>query len=243
MTNGDYVAITNSGSADTESAQSTVNISPGAVITKITVLDLTLGHTYAVRIDMPGMATPEKYLDPANGAAATNGGKLVPKNVNIDCRIPVPSGLSQVKVSTWADTASATCLVGLKWEIGTSGQQTFSDFTETTNVGTSETKIGTISVAGGVTLRQIVVTSRLGVGLLEYVRLEYAGVVTPQKYLIEPGVIYDAMGTEVQNAAIFGAIPIDITVKLPSNVSSVDIYALSQTTANTAAAALVWTAN
>jgi len=237
MTHGDFVNITNDGTADVESAAATLNVTPGAVITKIVVQDLTVGHTYAVQVSFPGAKTPQKYLVPSNGAAATNGGKLVPGAI-IDCKIPVPTGLSSVSITSWADVASATVSIGFMWEKGESGQ-TYSDFTKTTSAGTSETLIGTISIAGGATIKKIVVASRLGVGLLKSVRLDYSGIETPHKYLCTP-MIYDSVGTEVQNAAIIASPTIDVDVKVPGNTNSISIYGTSQTASNTVAVALVW---
>lgn len=235
---GDFVTITNNGSADAESAASTMAVTPGATITEITVQDLTLGHTYAVKIDFPGITSPQKYVVSSNGAAGTNGGKIVPGWERIPCRIQVPQGLSNVSITTYADTASATVKVGLKWQNGSGGQTTFSDFI-TGSAGTSEAKLGSINVPGGKTLKAIVTASRLSVGLLEYVRLDFAGIQAPQKYITAP-TIYDAVGTEVQNTCLYGTPPIPVDITIPSNVNSVDIYTLSQTASNTCAVSLVW---
>lgn len=233
------VAITNNATGDTESAAGTIAVTPKAVITKIIVQDLTVGHTYAVVINFPSIVTPQRYVVPSNGAAASNGGKLVAQPFIIECRIPVPDGISNVSVSTFADTASATVEVGLVWELGNSEQTTHSDFTATTAAGTSETKIGSINVTAGKTIKRIVVASRLGVGVLKNVRLDFSGIEAPQKYCACP-LIYDAMGTEVQNAAIFGVPPIECEVPIPSNTSSIDIYGTSQTASNTVAVGLIW---
>jgi len=116
-TYGDWVAITNSSTADTESSQSSIAVSVGARITKIIVCSLAGGNTYAVRIDCPSISSPQKYVVPCNGAAANvNGSKVSPAYKEIDCDIPLPAGASTVYVSTWADVASATCKVGLVWE-------------------------------------------------------------------------------------------------------------------------------
>lgn len=115
-TYGDWVAITGSGTANAESAQSTMEVTQGCVITEISVASLTVGTTYAVKIDAPGLASPQKYVMGCNGAAAnTNGGKVFGGNKRIKCRIVLPSGCSTVKISTYAGVASATCRVGLKW--------------------------------------------------------------------------------------------------------------------------------
>ena len=236
----DIVAITNNGSADAESAASTISVTPGATITKITVQDLTVGHTYAVKVSFPGVTNPQRYVVPSNGMAGTNGGKLVAGLQTIDCRIPVPQGLSSVQITTYGDTASATVEVGVQWQAGkVTGNPTQSDFTATTAAGTAETKVGTINVPGGAAIKKITVASRLGVGLLKNVRLDYSGVQAPQKYSTGP-IIYDATGTEVQNSTIQGNSAIDVDIQLPSNVATVDVYGTSQTASNTVAIGLIW---
>lgn len=110
----DQVAITGNGTADTESTQSQIAVNPGAHIFKISCISLTVGNTYGIRIDFPGISTPQKYLLPSNGAVLANGGKLQP-SIDIDCDITVPGGITSINVSTFADVASATCKVGLRW--------------------------------------------------------------------------------------------------------------------------------
>lgn len=113
-TYADQVAITGNATADTESTQTSVAVNPGARIFKISVISLTVGNTYAIRIDFPGINTPQKYLFPSNGAVLANGGKLQP-SIDVDCDIPVPSGITSVNISTFADVASATAKVGIRW--------------------------------------------------------------------------------------------------------------------------------
>lgn len=113
-TYGDWAAITGNGTAHSESAQSTINVTPGAVIIEIAVNSLTVGNTYGVKISAPGMPSPQKYNIPSMSAVLTNGGKIQPSKI-IKCAIPVPAGLSSVYVSTYCDVASGTSKVGLKW--------------------------------------------------------------------------------------------------------------------------------
>jgi hypothetical protein len=113
-TYGDVVAITNSATADAESAASTVECQAGAEIYEIVVESLTVGNTYAVRIDGAGVSTPQKYVVASNGAPAnTNGSKVTGGYATIKCKIRIPG--TNFKVTTFADVASATCKVGIKW--------------------------------------------------------------------------------------------------------------------------------
>jgi len=119
-------------------------------------------------------------------------------------------------------------------------QTTHSDFVTATLSGTgdTETKVGTINVTGGSTLKQIMVANRLGVGTIYGVRLDFAGIKTPQKYVLPT--IYDSVGTEVQPQAMFSTPPIDINYTLPANVSTVDVYATADTASTKCAVGLVW---
>jgi hypothetical protein len=116
-TYADVISITNSGTADVESAQSTVQCQAGAEIYEISVQSLTVGNTYAVKIDAPGIASPQRYVIPSNGAAAnTNGAKICAGWTTIKCNIPIPG--TNMLISTYADVASATCKVNLRWRAG-----------------------------------------------------------------------------------------------------------------------------
>jgi len=114
-THGDWVAVTGNGTADTESAQGTIYVNPGAVLTGISVCSLTVGNTYAIRISFPNCPEPQKYVISSNGGAPTAGIKENFSQV-IPIRVPVPAGVTAVLVSTFADVASATAKVSLKWE-------------------------------------------------------------------------------------------------------------------------------
>jgi len=116
QTFSDWVAITNSATAGAESTQSTMEVSTGARIVEISIASLTVGTTYAVKIEAPNLAGPQRYVMGCNGAAAnTNGSKLFGGHKRIKCNIVLPQGCGTVKISTVAGIASATCRVGLKW--------------------------------------------------------------------------------------------------------------------------------
>lgn len=233
---GDFVTITNNGTADNESAASTISIQPNSTIYEITVQDLTVGHTYAVKVNFPGINSPQNYLATANGAAGTNGGKLLPCYQRIAVSIPVGQQNS-VNITTFADTASATVKVGLVWTTGGSGTKTFSDYVLVT-VGTTETS-GTINVPAGAHIKKITYSSRLSIGLLEYIRVDCSGIATPQKYLTMP-MVYDAVGTEVEDTCLYGGMEINVDIVVPPTANTITVYGLSQTASNTCAIGLVW---
>lgn len=234
----DIVAITNSATADAKSAGSTMTVTANSTITEISVQSLTVGNTYAVEISFPSAPSPLKYLVNTHGAPATNGQAIAPVE-NIPVRIPIGVNTT-VTIYTYADTASATCEVGLKWETGNSGQITYSDFL-TASIGTSETDCGDISIPARATIKQIRFASRLSIGRIKQIRLYFNGMATPQTYSTG-SCLYDAVGTQVQDNAggIQGAQAIDVNITIPQGTSIVSVYATSQTASNTSAIGLMW---
>lgn len=117
---------------------------------------------------------------------------------------------------------------------------THSDFAiGTITTANTEFKVGTINIPGGARIKQIGLANRLGVGTTYLVRLDYAGIKTPQKYTPQ-GILYDSIGTEVQPMACFASAMIDCDIPLPSNVNSVDVYATADTNSTKVAISLVW---
>lgn len=118
-TYGDWVDITNSATADAKSAAGTISVNAGAVIVGIILQSRPVdasGNVYAVELEVPNLAGPQKYIMSCNGQPMTNGTKENAVGKYKKVRIPLPAGTSQVKVYTYADVASAQGTVGLMWE-------------------------------------------------------------------------------------------------------------------------------
>lgn len=117
---------------------------------------------------------------------------------------------------------------------------TFSDFTAAGTLATANAEglIGTISIPGGAHIIRCVISQVLGVGTVYAIRLDWAGIKTPQKYVLP--CIYDSVGTEVQPMAIFSSEPIELDITLDANVSQVSIYGTADTNSTVVIAGLVW---
>jgi len=117
---------------------------------------------------------------------------------------------------------------------------THSDFTTGTlsSTANTETKVGTINVQAGATLKQIVVANRTFLGTIYAVRIDYAGIKTPKKWILPA--LYEATGTEVEYVNAWNVEPIKVNIKLPNNVSTIDVYATADTASVKAAVGLVW---
>lgn len=238
-TYADYVAITNSGTANAESTQTTMQVTSGCTIYEIVLTALTVGTTYAVRIDAPGIEGPQKYVLPVNGAAAnTNGGKLCPASETIKCNIHVPG--SEIKVSTFAGIASATCRVCVKWREGRSGIMTYGDFTTATpgTAGTEAAGASTIPVHPGKSIKLISVSNPDGLGSIYSFRLEGAGMKTPQRFTLPA--IYDATGTEVEYSNIWTQKAVEVDIPIPQTLNNVTVYATADVNSTKCVIGLVW---
>lgn len=107
------------GVADTEEATATtIKIPGGTTIKEIKIANtLGTGIIYQVRVDFPGMKTPQTYL--LNQTTALEGtevgsGKVLNLPISVD--IPVPSNVSEVKFYTKCSVNSQTYILGVKWE-------------------------------------------------------------------------------------------------------------------------------
>lgn len=238
-TNGNYVAITNSGTVNSESAQSAIECQAGVEIYEISIASLTVGTTYAVKIDAPGILGPQKYVLPTNGAAAnTNGGKLCPASETIQCKIKIPG--TKFLVSTWAGVASATCRVGVKWRIGVSGPATFSDFVTAApgTAGTEAEAATKMSVMPGKHIKQICVANPDFLGSIYTVRLDGPGLSTPQTFILPS--IYEAAGTEVEYSNAWSQKPIDVDIEIPPTCNSIAVFATADVNSTKCVIGLVW---
>lgn len=112
----------------------------------------------------------------------------------------------------------------------------FGDYVSGT-VGTSEAKVGTISVPAGSRLISIV-TATQSTGAVLAVRLDYAGIQTPKKFLIPQ--MYSKQGTAAgtgQTPSSACEIPIDEPISTDKNI---DIYAICDTASTSAYVGLKW---
>ena len=112
----------------------------------------------------------------------------------------------------------------------------FGDFV-TASVGTTETKVGTISVPAGSRLISIVVATQ-GTGAPLYVRLDYAGIQTPKKFLVPQ--MYSKTGTPTGSGVTPSSaceIPIDEPITTDKNI---DIYAVCDTASTPLYVGLKW---
>jgi len=105
------------------------------------------------------------------------------------------------------------------------------------SVGTSETKVGTINVpAGSRIIGLTVATQDTGAPLA--VRLDYAGVQTPKKFLIPQ--MYSKTGTPAGTGVTPSTactIPLDEPI---TTDKSIDIYAICDTANTTLYVGLIW---
>lgn len=235
----DYVAITNSGTANAESAQSTMQVTANCTIYEMVLTSLTVGTTYAVRVDAPGIEGPQKYVMPCNGAAAnTNGGKLCPASATIKCNVHVPG--SEIKVSTFAGVASATCRVCIKWKEGKSGTMTFGDFATATpgTAGTEAAAATSIAVHPGKSIKLISVANPDFLGSIYGVRLEAAGLRTPQRFSLPA--IYEATGTEIEYSNAWTQLPIEVDIPIPATVNAITSYATADVNSTKCVIGLTW---
>lgn len=116
---GDVSALTTgSGTAHAESAAVTIKIGGPARIKKIKLFNfLGTGILEYVRVDFPGIKTPQKYMNPETGAlegTEVGTGKMF--NPGIDVDIEVPSNVSSVDFYVANSVVSQTFLVGVEWE-------------------------------------------------------------------------------------------------------------------------------
>ena len=244
-TYADYVAITNSATANSASAASAMTVTTGATIYGITLTSLNVGTTYAVKIDAPGISGPQTYVLPCNGAAAnTNGGKLCPATKTIKCHIKIPG--SQIKIQTYAGVASATCRVGIQWSDsgrvppGYPTAHTYSDFATATpgTAGTEAAASAAISVTPGKRIVAIAVANPDFLGSIYTIRLEGTGLPSPQTFCLPS--IYEATGTEIEYSNAWTQDLILVDIPIPSTTNSILPYATADVNSTKCVIGLIW---
>jgi len=238
MTNADVVSITNSGTANSESTQQTIQCESGIEIYEISVASLTVGTTYAVRIDAAGLGGPQKYVIPMNGAAAnTNGGKLCPSFSTIKCCIKINA--PQFLVSSWAGVASATCRVNVRWRKQSGAKMTYSDFVAAApgTAGTESEASTKMNVVPGQHIKQINVANPDFLGSIYQVRLAAPQLSTPQTFGLPS--IYEATGTEVEYSNAWSQDAINVDIIIPAGVNSISVFATADVNSTKCAIGLV----
>jgi hypothetical protein len=112
----------------------------------------------------------------------------------------------------------------------------YGDYVNAT-VGTSETKVGTINVPAGSKIISLVVATHTTGGVVA-VRLDYAGVQTPKKFLVPA--MYGLGGT-VSGIGVHGsqAFEIPLDEDIPSD-KSIDIYAIADASSTPVYVGLKW---
>lgn len=112
----------------------------------------------------------------------------------------------------------------------------FGDYVNNT-VGTSETKVGSINVPAGSKLIAVVVATH-GTGGVVAVRLDYAGIQTPKKFLVPA--MYGIGGT-VSGIGVHGspAFVIPLDEDMPTD-KTVDIYAIADAASTPVYVGLWW---
>ena len=112
----------------------------------------------------------------------------------------------------------------------------FEDYV-TGTVGTSETKVGTLSVPAGARIISAIVASH-GTGGVVAVRLDWAGVNTPKKFLIPA--MYGTGGT-VAGIGVHGSRAFEIPLDEPLQADKqIDIYAIADTASTPVYVGLKW---
>lgn len=112
----------------------------------------------------------------------------------------------------------------------------FADYV-TATVGTSETKVGSISVPGGSRIISIVVGTHATGGVVA-VRLDYAGIQTPKKFLIPA--MFSIGGTPSGSGVVPSpALEIPIDEPIPSD-KVIDIYAIADAASTPVYVGLRW---
>lgn len=111
----------------------------------------------------------------------------------------------------------------------------------TTGNGTAETESAavTIKISGPARIKKIKVYNKLGTGAVEWVRVDFPKMTTPQKYLM--GETNALEGTEVGTGKMFSP-GIDVDIAIPAGVSSVDFYVAFNVASQTFLLGVEWEA-
>jgi hypothetical protein len=104
----------------------------------------------------------------------------------------------------------------------------------------AESTAVTFKITGPARIKKVKVYNFLGTGSIEYVRFDFAGIRTPQKYLMpETGALE---GTEVGTGKMYQP-GIDVDVDVPAGISTVDIYFTNSVASQTCLVGVEWEAN
>lgn len=113
----DFVEITSSATIGAEGSGGTIKVPGGARIIEMGVYNLlATGSVWQIRLEAPGLITPQKYLVNETGAlegTEVGSGKIATRPIT--CDIVLPQKVSEVTIYLRASVASQTAKVFLKW--------------------------------------------------------------------------------------------------------------------------------
>jgi hypothetical protein len=117
MTHSDFV--TGAPGGTTEASLGTINVTPGRRIKQINIANRTfIGTITQVRLDWPGIKTPQKFMNPTMYEATGTEVEYVNAwpSPSIDVDIPIPSTCNQITIYAIVTVNSTPVAVGIVWE-------------------------------------------------------------------------------------------------------------------------------
>ena len=113
---------------------------------------------------------------------------------------------------------------------------TYSDVTTAISAGTAEVS-GTIAIPGGTRIKQLMIINATGTAAVYYVRVEFAGMKTPQKYMVPN---QEALSGTEAGGGVVAVNPIEVDIPIPSNISEVTFHVICTAASQTVYVGAKW---